>query len=100
MNQAQQRTIYLTPENLIRYLTADDEIDTLVNCKNTEIDILTYDFDLYEALGSLNPNDEIKMHRLIKLLECVDVLPYRKTTGRAKPVLTNYRVEQLRNNAR
>ena len=95
--QMQNRTIYLTPENLLKYLLGnDDEIDTLITCKGTEVDLTTYDQDLYDAMGSLTPNDELKMHRLLKLIEVVDILPYRKASGKNKRILTNERVEELR----
>ncbi len=92
-----QRTIYLTPDNLLRYfLGVDDQLDTLITCKGTEVNLATYDLDLYEAVGSLKPVDEFKPHRLLKVLEVVDILPFRKTANKDKPVLKNERVDELR----
>ncbi|MEK6967353.1 MAG: hypothetical protein AABX51_01850 [Nanoarchaeota archaeon] len=95
--QTQQRTIYLTPENLLRYLAEkDDNLDTLITCKGTEVSLATYDQDIYEAIGSMRPEDELKTHRLLKLLEVVDILPFRRASGKNKRILTNERIDELR----
>ncbi len=102
MNMANnaQRSVYLSPENLVRYLTGlDDEIDTLISCKGTQVSLATYDLDLYEAVGTLEPTNELKTHRLLKILEVVDILPFRKAANKDKPVLTHERVAQLRQKA-
>jgi len=96
----QKKTLYLKAEAILKFfLDADDEIDTLIKCKSTEVNLLTYDFDLYQALGSLKPQDAYQQAKLIKLLEAVDVLSYRKNFNTEKPVLTDERVDELRKTA-
>lgn len=92
-----KQKMYLKPEALLKFfLGADDEIDTLIKCKGSEVEIITYDHDLYEALGSIKDYDTFDVRKLIKLFEVVDIISYRKNTGKEKPILTHERVEQLR----
>ena len=93
----QKRTAYLNSEALLKFfLGADDEVDTLIKCRGTEVDLLTYDNDLYEALGSINPHDNFQLQKLIKLIEVLDILSYRKNFGKEKPILTHEKVDELR----
>lgn len=96
MEKGKQK-MYLKPEALLKFfLGTDDEIDTLIKCKGSEIELVTYDHDLYEALGSLKDYDSLDVRKLIKLFEVVDILSYKKSLGKEKPILTHERVEQLR----
>jgi len=92
-----RQKMFLDSETILKFfLGTDDKIDTLIKCKGTEIEMLTYDYNLYEALGSLKPYDEFKMNRLIKFLEVVDIISYRKNRNADKPILRDERVEALR----
>lgn len=96
MERSKQK-MYLKPEALLKFfLEADDKIDTLIKCKGSEIELVTYDHDLYEALGSLKDYDSLDVRKLIKFFEVVDIISYRKSSGKEKPILTHERVEQLR----
>ncbi len=92
-----KQKMYLKPETILRFfMGVDDEIDTLIKCKGSEIELVTYDHDLYEALGSLKEYDSLDVRKLIKFFEVVDIISYRKNTGKEKPILTHERVDQLR----
>src|SRR3989339_547073 len=82
---------YLTSEAILKYfLGVSDHIDTLIMCKSSEVTISTTDFNLYEALGSIEVRDNFNINKLIKFLEAVHIEPA------PKKVLTHERVEELR----
>lgn len=90
MNSSKQ-TYYLTSEDILKYfMNMSDNIDTLIMCKGTEINITTTDFNLYEALGSLKERDNFNLNKLIKFLEAVHI------ESAPKKPLTHERVEELR----
>ena len=93
----QKRSVYLNSETLLKFfLGTDDQIDTLIQCRGTEVDLITYDNDLYEALGSIKPYDNFQFQKLMKLFEVLDILSYRKNFGKEKPILTHQKVDELR----
>ncbi len=99
INMQKQKT-HLNSEKILKFfLGTDDEIDTLIKCRGSEIDFETYDFDLYTALGSLKEYDDFSMSKLVKFLEVVDVLSYKKHFFKEKPILTHNLVEELRKKA-
>lgn len=86
-----KQAYYLTSEAILQYfLNVSEHIDTLIMCRGTELNLTTTDFNLYEALGSLEERDNINIGKLIKFLEVVHVEPA------AKRVLTHERVQELR----
>jgi len=90
MTDAKQ-TFYLTSEAILKYfLGKSEQIDTLIMCRGTEVNITTTDFNLYEALGSIEKRDNFNLNKLIKFMEAVHI-----ETG-TKKVLTHERVEELR----
>ncbi|GIU69476.1 MAG: hypothetical protein KatS3mg002_0712 [Candidatus Woesearchaeota archaeon] len=90
MNDSKQ-TYYLTSEAILKYFMSNSEhIETLILCKGTEINIATTDFNLYEALGSIENRDNFSLSKLIKFLEVVKIEPA------PKKILTHERVEELR----
>ena len=96
----EKQKMYLNSEALLKYfLGTDDHIDTLIKCKGSEIDLWTYDYNLYEALGSIKSYDDFKLGNLVKLLEVVKVLPYEDYTDNKKKILSYNRVEELRKKA-
>lgn len=90
MTDAKQ-TFYLTSEAILKYfLNKSEHIDTLIMCKGTEVNITTTDFNLYEALGSIEERDNFNLNKLVKFMEVVHI-----EMG-PKKVLTHERVEELR----
>ena len=73
-----KQKFYLSPDAILRYLLMeDDKIDTLIMCKSSEVDLITTDFSLYEAIGSVKPDDDVKLNKLTKLFEVVNVISYK-----------------------
>lgn len=94
MGEAKQ-TYYLTSEAILKYfLSLSEQIDTLIMCKGTEVNLTTTDFNLYEALGSIEERDNFNINKLIKFLEAVHIEQGPKKT------LTYERVNELRKLAR
>ena len=81
------------------FLGTSDRIDTLIKCKPDDIELLCYDQSLYEALGSLKDYDEFNFRKLVKFLESVDVISFKKNVKKPRPILTEDRVDELRSNA-
>ncbi len=89
---------FLTAEALLKYLLGKNErITTLILCKNMDCDLITTDYELYQAFGSIKKYDNVTKAKLVKLFENVDILSHRKERGKEKKILTHERVEQLRN---
>lgn len=87
----EKQTYYLTSESILKYfLNKSETLDTLIMCKGNEINITTTDFNLYEALGSIEDRDNFNINKLIKFLETVRIEPGPKR------ILTHERVEELR----
>jgi hypothetical protein len=90
MTDAKQ-TYYLTSEAILKYfLGKSEQIDTLILCRGDEVNLTTTDFNLYEALGSVENREKFDINKLIKFLETVHI-----ETG-AKRVLSHERVQELR----
>jgi hypothetical protein len=66
-------------------------------CKGSEYDFITTDHAVYEALGAVKPNDDFKLNKLTKFFEVVKVVSYANVFRKEKPILTEKRVEDLRN---
>jgi len=95
--EAKQK-MFLSSESILRYfLGTDDHVDTLIKCRGSEFEIMTYDYNLYEAIGSIKPYDEFKTGKLVKFLEVGEVLPFNKAVGSEKPILREERIDALRN---
>ena len=85
----------LLPSAILRYLIGkDDEIDTLVMCKSSEVKLVTSDKAIYEALGSMKPSDDFKLPKLVKLFEVTKI-----QSAKEKSILTDKRVETIRTSA-
>ena len=90
-NQNPKQTCYLTSEAILKYFIGiSDQIDTLIMCKGTEVNIVTTDQNLYEALGSIMDHNRFKSSRLVKFFEVVSI------EHAPKKILTYERVEELR----
>ncbi len=98
-NTGKQRNIVLKASAILKYfLGTDDEIDTLIKCKPSNVELSCFDQSLYEALGSLKNYDDFDFRKLVKFLESVDIVSY-KSNVQERPILTEERVEELRQEA-
>ena len=90
-NEKSKQVYYLTSEAILKYfLNTSDQIDTLIKCRGTEVNLATTDENLYEALGSLQEYDNYMPSKLVKFLEVVAI------DHAPKKILTHERVEELR----
>ena len=93
----QKQSMFLSSEAILKYLLTDnEEIDTLIMCKSAEIDLITTDFNLHEAIGSIMKEDNFRLNKLAKLFETVKVVSYENVKHEPKPILKDKRVEELR----
>ncbi len=95
-NKARQQ-YFLKAEALLKYLLGtSDRISTMIMCKAADADLVTTDYELYQAFGSVTNYDSVTKAKIVKLLENVDVTSHRKETGSEKKILTHEKVEELR----
>ncbi|PIY60529.1 hypothetical protein COY95_01300 [Candidatus Woesearchaeota archaeon CG_4_10_14_0_8_um_filter_47_5] len=93
----QTNQTYLKADVILAYLlNKDDNLDTQITCGGGASSLITSDQSLYEALGAVRPGDNFVSNRLLKFLENVDVVSYRRLFGREKSVLTTGRIDELR----
>lgn len=96
----QVKQTFLKPAIILRYLISNhDETDTLIMCKSSEIELVTTDYDIHCALGSLKPDDKLNINKLRKLFEVTNIVSYRFNNKKEKPVLTEKKVEEIRKQA-
>ncbi len=96
-NGMQKQKIYLRAGGIMRFmLGTSKKIDDMVMCKSNEIDLVTTDQDLYEALGSIKDYDKFNQRRLVKFLEVVEIGSLERVKGKQRTILTDERVEQIR----
>jgi hypothetical protein len=96
-NGMQKQKVYLKAGGIMRFLLGTSKkIDDMVMCKSSEIDLVTTDQDLYEALGSIKDYDNFNQRRLVKFLEVVEVGSLERVKGIKRKILTDERVEELR----
>jgi len=96
-NKMQKQKLYLKAGAILKYfLGTSDKIDTLIMCRNNEMDLVTTDQDLYEALGSLKDYDNFNQRKLVKFLEVVEVGSLKRVKGKERTILSHERVEELR----
>jgi hypothetical protein len=92
-----ETSLMLNSDSILKYfLGTDDQIDTMITCKPSSIELVCFDQSLYEALGAVKDYDDFKFRKLVKFLESVDIISYKKNLGKPKPVLTDEKVEELR----
>ena len=97
-NEMQKQKLYLKAEAILKYfLGTSDKIDTLVMCRSNEIDLVTTDQDLYEALGSIKDYDNFNQRKLVKFLEVVEIGSLKRVKGKERTILTHAKVEESRN---
>lgn len=89
----------LTAVDILRYLMGTDErLDTQITCGISDEQLVTTDFELYQAVGSIKDYDNFTRNKLVKFLENVDVATRRLNQGN-KTILTHEMVETLRTKA-
>ena len=90
----------LNAESILSYfLGTDEEIDTLIKCKPSDVELVCLDQSLYEALGSIKDQDGFNFRKLVKFIESVDIISFKNAVHRARHLLTEPRVEELRQRA-
>jgi len=93
----QKQKLFVKAETILKYLiTNDDATDTLITCKSSEIDMITSDYDIYQALAAIKQDDNFNMNKLRKFFEVVEIMSYAQTMKRPKPVLKDEDVENIR----
>ena len=91
-----KQKMYLRAEAILKYLSGQEELHTLITTKHTEVDLVTTDQSLYEALGSIKNREEIDINLLVKLLEVTTVNSFKDMMKKDRSILTPERVEELR----
>ncbi|MBW2991871.1 hypothetical protein KY345_01500 [Candidatus Woesearchaeota archaeon] len=92
-DQRSVKKMMIKPEAILRYLISDDDkMDTLIMCQGEQLNLITTDYYLYEAMGSVKPYDEFKLNKLVKFFQVVEI----QSHGRKKNILKEERVEELR----
>ena len=71
-------------------LETSEEIETLVLCKPSTIDLVTSDQEVYEAIGYANANGTLNPARLVKLIESVSIQPVQRI------ILTDEKITQIK----
>ncbi len=97
----QKQKLFVSPEAIYKYLLGMDEnVDTLISCKNNEVDLITSDQAIYEALGSIENKQDINYFKMVKLLEVVRIISHEERFNSPRKILTEERVQEVRNNAK
>lgn len=91
-----KQKMYLKPEAILNYLKGEEKLHTLITTQNTQVDLVTSDQSLYEALGSVEKREEININLLVKLLEVVTITPHNTLMKEERKILTQERVEEIR----
>ena len=96
-NEMQKQKLYLKAGAILKYfLGTSNKIENLILCRNNEIDLVTTDQDLYEALGSIKDYDNFNQRKLVKFLEVVEIGSLKRVKGKERTILTHERVDELR----
>jgi hypothetical protein len=92
-----RREVYLTARDIYIFLTEEEsEFDDLIICFNQNNLISTTDQSLYEAIGSVEDRSTVNYNKLVKLLEVVTIKSYSFATKKARKILTEKRVKEVR----
>jgi len=90
------KKIYLKAEIIHKYLSGDDDTETLIMCKPETMELVTTDQSLYEALGSIEKKTELNYNKLVKFLENVDVMSFKQALRKERKILKEERVAEIR----
>jgi len=94
-NQNKQK-MYIKAEAILKYLCGEDKLHTLITAQSSQVQLITTDQSLYEALGSVKNREEIDMNLLVKFLEVTRIMPFKEMMKKERTILTPERVEELR----
>lgn len=95
--QVQMKKIFLKAEAILKYFLGNEKIETMVMCKPNNVALFTYDQSLYEAIGSLKPEEKTQLTKLTKFLENVHIFSYKEKIKQPRQILKQERVDELRN---
>ena len=99
MENKTKQKFYLSTEALLKFFTNKDEkIETMILCRPDDVELMTTDQSLYEAIGSIQDRSKIDYNKLVKLLEVTTILPYEQVAKKERFVLTPERVDELNKN--
>ncbi len=88
--------MYLKPEAILKYLMGEEKLHTLITTQNSQVQLITTDQSLYEALGSVEKREDIDINLLVKLLEVTKIMPHKELMKQDRSVLTPEKVDELR----
>ncbi|RMF55419.1 hypothetical protein D6745_02435 [Candidatus Woesearchaeota archaeon] len=89
--------MFLKAEGILKYLEGNnDKIDTLIMCKPNNIELVTTDQSLYEAVGSVKDKTKINYAKLVKFLEVVNIVSFKEKMQKPRTILKEERVKELR----
>jgi hypothetical protein len=91
----EKKRCYLRAEMIYKYLMGDEKLETQVMCKPNDLDLVTTDQSLYEALGSIEDKSKINYSKFVKFLEVVDVMSFRYSMKKNRKVLKIERVKEI-----
>lgn len=95
-----KKEIFLDAETIFRFLSEiDDDLDTLVLCKPSNIKLIATDQGLYEALASVENRKNVNYNKIVKLFENVEILPYSYYFDKPRKAITLERAEEIRRKA-
>lgn len=90
-----RQKMYIKPEAILNYLLGEEKLHTLITTQNTQVDLVTTDQNLYEALGSIEDRSKIDINLLVKFLEVTKIKPHEELAKEQRKVLTIERVKQI-----
>ena len=65
-------------------------------CKPNNIELVTTDQSLYEAIGSIEDKKKIDYAKLVKFLEVVNIVSFKEKMQKPRTILKDERVKELR----
>jgi hypothetical protein len=92
----EKQKMFLRSEAILKYLMGEENLTTLITAQNTEVELITTDQNLYEALGSVEDRNKIDLNLLVKLFEVTTVMPHTEMTKEERKILTPQKVEEIR----
>ena len=91
-----KQKMYLKPEAILKYLMGEEKLHTLITTQNTEVQLITTDQNIYEALGSVDDRSKINLNLLFKMLEVVKIMPHEEMMKEERKILSPERAEELK----
>jgi hypothetical protein len=96
---SQATRMHLDAVSILKYfLGTENNLETIIMCDSGSVQLVTTDYELYLALGSMSSYELPEHSKLVKFLERVDVMPFRQS-GEEKKILTHETVESIRQTA-